>query len=872
MDPVILGMLGSLCPKGELLQMFELVNVYNTEWMQCYLCIAKHCLFFATKEMDRLCQGTGRLAYLNIAKAVTDTDSRRVFALKLVASEEGWESKILIESQHREMLLERIGLCWQAEYMFKRFQVEKFPQAKGQVTSQLPGYGVGGNNIDQLQVKPFKGYTEDFKHRGYSFFLRTGFRSNSGLKQGTFVHDLGWEVRYTCQPIMIPGGVQITVHVQDPVPSMELERRSDGADDLRTVAGEYKRALTESLDQFYVWQNGAYMKRMNRCNDVASWDGWEFFVRSKEYVFGCVLFRREYIPPLCDIVQDIAVLLRAPAPKLRAEHCEVLLDECRFVADSLASTSESKVTYNVIIQSRLDALQFNEEAYRWLEGFLKLAPIHKRPAAVKFVKSIIKLLITDFQIWDEALIEDQVFKNVPFLHNPLHVAQEMLSDAEAILGGKDEEKDKRRNAWYWRISRYLAYVVDGGVIGDRFTLGKLVPAVSKNQGTNESDRVLRSVVEFLLHVVPRRDEWKRPFASARMPLSQLLHNPSIFEKYMFNEKVMRVLLVENYISDEWKRKKTTAKTASYERLLAAMLTNDQVGIGLRTLICRQILDTTPTATSKDDEEDAKIQVLVPALVKVMEGGNLSLTACATAALVNRSFMHPNTKSLLVANNVMHIAIQQLKAKDDDLTLYTLYLLVNLTKTPHHRGIVLREGGVPILVDILTSTYQNLRKHKILAEVAGVLGQLCNDRDTRTLISEDFPVVPCLLWIFDTAQPNTKLKSKLLFALRQLCALTQNKIKVGQHVIPTVIEELGQASPKFEECATNAILLLSMLASIHTNARMMDDEGRLEEALASCQMQQIVNNQARHYKFSPGLWAKTLTLKERIKDSVLASDS
>eukprot|EP00927_Polykrikos_kofoidii_P087211 TRINITY_DN9990_c0_g1_i1.p1 TRINITY_DN9990_c0_g1~~TRINITY_DN9990_c0_g1_i1.p1 ORF type:complete len:874 (-),score=155.69 TRINITY_DN9990_c0_g1_i1:21-2642(-) len=869
MDPVVLGLLGDKCQQQ--LQMFELVNVYNLEWTQCYMCIARHALFFVTKWMDKLCPGQEQISYMSIEKAVADTDTRRLFALKLAQPEGSWQTKLLIESHHRDVLLERIALCWQAEYMYARFEVEKFPQAKGEISKQLPGFGEGSNNIDLMQVKPFREYAQDFKHRGYSFFLRKDFHSSSGLKQGSFVHDTGWEVRYSHQNFVVPAGVMITLHVQDPIPIMELERSSTGADDLRTVAAEYKRAITDSVDQFYVWQNGAYIKKMNRTNDIASWDGWEFFVRSKDFVFVCVLLRREHIPPLCDIVQDIAVVLRCPAQTLRAEHCEVLLDECRFVADSVSSTSESKLTYNSIIQSRLDALQFNEESYRWLEGYLKLSPVHKRPAALKFVKSIVKILITDFQFWDETLIEDEVFREIPYLHNPLHVAQEMLSDASALLddGSDDEKTAMRRHAFHWRISRYLAYCVDGGVVGDRFSLGKLVQIVGKS--SLETNKTMRSVVEFLLFVVPRRDEWKRPFSSSRMPLSQLLQNPSDFENYMFNESVMRVLLIENYISEEWKRKQTTGvDTASYERLLAAMLTNDKVGVGLRTLICRQILDTTPPANAKEGEDDVKMQVLVKALVKVMEGGNLSLSACATAALVNRCSNNINTKTLLVASNVIHIAIQQLQAKDDDLTLYTLYLLVNLTKTPQHRAIVVRECGVPIIVDILTSSYQNLRKHKILAEVAGVLGQLCNDKETRLMISEDFPVVLCLLWVFDSSQQNTKLKSSVLFSLRQLCALSQNKIKVGSHVIPTVIDQLSQATPKYEECATNAILLLSMVAGIHTNALMMAEHDRLEIALEACGIQKGIGPQARHHKFSAGLWTKVLVLKDRIMDAVLAN--
>eukprot|EP00929_Paragymnodinium_shiwhaense_P070951 TRINITY_DN36037_c0_g1_i1.p1 TRINITY_DN36037_c0_g1~~TRINITY_DN36037_c0_g1_i1.p1 ORF type:complete len:920 (+),score=238.43 TRINITY_DN36037_c0_g1_i1:121-2880(+) len=915
-DPVILGVLGQACittcscgahfkelaascekcglarPSKEL-QLFELVRVVHKtkEGIMCYLCLGKHGLFFVSKEMGLLVEGK-TLSYLHIEKAITDKDTNRFFLLKLTYQREpDWDSEvILIESQHRELLLDRLALCWQAEYMFRRFQVEKFPQAKARITEQL---AVTSNqrNIDNLQVQPFVGYegymapeyldangtkkndrfNNTFKHRGYSFFLRSGFGSASGLKQGTYVHETGWEVIYNAQPVVVPGGIQITMHVQDPVPMMDLEKSATGADDIRTVASEYKQAITERLDQFYIMVNCAYMKRMNRTNDQASWDGWEFLIRSKEFVFVCIFFRREYIPPMCDITQDIAVLMRCPAQNMRYDTCEVLLDECRTVADSLACTAEAKVTYDTIIQARLDALQFNEEAYRWLEGRLNLTPCHRKPAAVKFLKSIVQILREDGGLaLDEGLIHHPIFKDIPVLQNPLLVPQEMLADAESLMGPADDKdgRTERRNAWYSRISRYLAYCLDGGLVGDRFTLGNIVGAIGKC--AMETDKIMKSVLEFLLHVTPREGATT---LHGRIQLSQLLQSPADFGLCTFNERVMRVLLTEGYIQDEWKRKRHSGTGgASYEKLLATLLTNDHVGIGLRTLICRQILESTQPPGNKDDEAESRIEVLVPALVKVLDCGNLSLASCATAALVNLSFGMPSTKTLLVTCGVLKVCIRQLKAKDDDLTLYTLYLLVNLTKTPHHRAIVVREGGVPILVNILTSSYQNLRKQKILTEVAGVIGQLCNDRDTRNLMSEDFPVVLCLLWVFDAAQPNTKLKSKLLFALRQLCVLPQNKIKVGGHVIPTVIEELTSANPREEECTTNAILLLTMCASIGSNAKAMMKEDRLEAALEACQLQKGRGAQARHAKFSPPLWDKVLILKERVQEAIVASGS
>jgi len=288
-------------------------------------------------------------------------------------------------------------------------------------------------------------------------------------------------------------------------------------------------------------------------------------------------------------------------------------------------------------------------------------------------------------------------------------------------------------------------------------------------------------------------------------------------------------------------------------------------LGLRTLICRQILETCAT-TNNDDDSNA--MVLVPSLVKVMKEKNLSLMSCATAALVNLSFGKESTKNLLVEEGCMSLCMEQLKLKDDDLTLYTLYLLVNLTKTPHQRSIVVRHGGVLLLVDILTSCYQNHTKWKILAEMASVLGQLCNDAETRELLSEINSVCACLLYIYDAAPPNTKLKSKLLFALRQLSYIERNKLRIGAHAIPVIIEELGQASPKTKdgrECALNALLLLTLLASIHSNALLM--RPLIELALEMCGL----SSQTKSTKQWPdSMKTHVQALRDRIREAAIAS--
>merc|ERR1712185_88824 len=127
--------------------------------------------------------------------------------------------------------------------------------------------------------------------------------------------------------------------------------------------------------------------------------------------------------------------------------------------------------------------------------------------------------------------------------------------------------------------------------------------------------------------------------------------------------------------------------------------------------------------------------------------------------------------------------EHLQSKDDDLTKYTLILMTNLTKSVHHRAAMINDGMIPILTELLTSSYSNQFKRDILTELASVIGQLCNDDDTRTTVCDNPATLDCFLFVFDVAPEASKLKSKVMFALKQLCVnSTPNKQRVGDLVI------------------------------------------------------------------------------------------
>ncbi|CAE7354610.1 POGLUT1 [Symbiodinium sp. KB8] len=468
-----------------------------------------------------------------------------------------------------------------------------------------------------------------------------------------------------------------------------------------------------------------------------SWNAWAIEDSAMGTILAGLKFDMLQLPAeIREHIRDIAVVVRCPAQSMTNDSCEVILDECHIIADSIASVYENVGIYKRPLQARLNTLHLTEDGYRWAEGQLGMVPVHRR-AALKFLKSLVKMLLGESALWDESIEHDEIFKDVPDMGDPCSVPQEPISEAESLLQ-TSRDRNERRNAWAARIARYFAYCVDGGIMGERFTFPLLIQALGRVSSA-DVDRQMKEVIDFVLHV-NKRDGWKSNLFLEEKPVSliAMTKESEAFAEYSFNDIIMRHLVSEGYVESELKKRPPGAGL-DYADLLAQLLTDESVGLGLRTMVCRHVLDMLGGTNDREDTKFEKtVKQLVPALVKVMVGSNHILMSYATASLVNLSCGRQNMKQLLVSHGVISMCVKQLKTKHDELTLYTLFLLVNLTKTPHHRYIVVREGGVPLLVDILTSSYQNLRKQRILAEVASVLGQLCNDPETRLWLNMSPP--------------------------------------------------------------------------------------------------------------------------------------
>ena len=114
----------------------------------------------------------------------------------------------------------------------------------------------------------------------------------------------------------------------------------------------------------------------------------------------------------------------------------------------------------------------------------------------------------------------------------------------------DSQKEQYLNIWKHKVANFLAYCVDGGILCAKFDLVKLINAtkeMSRDDGNATSH--VENEISYLLHI--RRDEttlYNRSNNSVLSGFKSILASPE--SKYIFNEKVMIVLLETGYTQRE----------------------------------------------------------------------------------------------------------------------------------------------------------------------------------------------------------------------------------------------------------------------------------------------------------------------------------
>mmetsp|Transcript_14764 Transcript_14764/g.44331 ORF Transcript_14764/g.44331 Transcript_14764/m.44331 type:complete len:1041 (-) Transcript_14764:96-3218(-) len=931
---------------------------------QVFFCIAEHAIFFVRRSLGGMypSESAGEIFLASVVSLVEDENNCTDLLINLNENRPSdWKSpKLYINCQHREKLANYLQVAWQTDVSWRVDEVRTLPRTKGKLRVSAP--------VNELRMRPFRFYQE-VRHEGYVFFIK-GHRDH---RTGEFK---GYEDR---SKDMHSGAVQtfrdqkrfVTLHIQmwEEKSIMEYERR--GLDNIRWLAMEQKQDIAMRHSGVLVISNSGYQKKMNLANDLAQWTGWMTHMRSSTHVIIVIFLRRRYIPPALESLQDMCVTLECPLRELKRVKDPVseqeLLVEAMVAADSASPVVENctqvQTIYRDFVQSRLDALYYDEDTMSWLRRMLDLKP-KPRHEARQFMKSILRILQEENALSSPDLIADpEIGDDVKFFREPMDVVQELVikhfgnirvdmeedaasptskkqgkkdedmllvtvpgGDAEELVkvalghdqqlpsgykityntktrqpgmrpgaweakfqpddGGRVEnikgsqrslprglpddiaerdasidailevyhfvKEDSRRrgarNAFCARIAKYFAYCVDGVILGKRFTIQDITSPFIVTQRSQDK---LNDLLLFLLHMRPK--DMNQPFRAGS--LKHMLSNPNIFTEYTFNDRVMQAMIELRWIDKQLRgaKEKEGAMSLEYAKFLARVLLSRSASANLKAAVCRQIMGA--------DQKSGHFAVLLPAVLELMDQPSAYIKTYATVTLVNMSSNQESVKHAIMGGQIARLCTENLHSQDDDLVRYTLVLLTQLTKNPHHRSTMASRNSKAVfgkgkkeldraLLDMLTHIPCMESKYETIGDLASVIGQLCNDHEMFALMCKpEYHILDSIQSLLEAAPSLSRVRSKLMFVLKQFCSVpftpgkqewgyeTDPKDTIGPRVLPLVIAEIeeylklcgdnddkkGEMARRlaedrrgframYEDCTTNAILLLVNLST------------------------------------------------------------
>ncbi|KAH7648624.1 hypothetical protein FG379_002094 [Cryptosporidium bovis] len=711
----------------------------------------------------------------------------------------------------------------------------------------------------QLRAVSDKGYSStiyplvkaeefiDYKkyvYNGYFFFGRKGFENKAtqvySSQTGSYISYSGVEMSIDVQPQVFLNHKKPSTTETNKAERKNIKYRdSENDSSLCGVAQEHIRFLSNTTmnSTYYIYINNKYTKKMNLSDDISTWYCWELFMKTTKASIACIVMRRCYIPPTLDSYQDISVVYSCSYKDMKQFGISDrdILRECRLTADSVSPISQHHTFYIELVKSQLDALLFDEYSYNWIEKNIKLHPVFRK-GAKSFLKSILVLLEKANSLVDVGLIEEidlldktgsaryENFDNdltsygndndgVEVFEDPMMCIQEMLVQVFGIDKFSKSLREKKKFHFFeLRLARYLSYCIDGGLLGPKFILEDLISSV----GTSNKivDRKIMQVLDYLLHV--RSKDMNEDYV--HLKLIDLLKDSRFVKKYLFVPKVMARFVNTGYCA----RLIPSGQEITYVEFLMNLLTiPGKNSFGQKSQLKISILQQILHASGDPKKRDYYAQ-MVPILVEIFsgkgEGDDNTVLKYAGAVLLNLSHSSGILKDELVNSGISSVLVEKLYKRDDlQLTKICISIAVNVSKNSSHRKVLLGDGILPPVADILhellenfnsqtaifenynysntnsrTSNYSPNSDWDVLPVLLGLIGQLSNESDIRSIFVTKWCVLDYLLYLFHNIESyvgkDNDLVCRILFCVKQLTGSDWTvQLRVGKHCIPSLIE-------------------------------------------------------------------------------------
>lgn len=693
-----------------------------------------------------------------------------------------------------------------------------------------------------IRPKPFRGFRST-AYEGYIFHIYRHYES-TGRFEGD---DDG------CNYFEDPSrGYSLNIRVSSPVQVEHMYAL--GKKDFKISAAKIKNEFCAG-GEFKTYKEGRYMRTVNLSGDIAQWEGWEFLFGSvvsaanvassqentsseKPFVCAMIILRRSYIPPLCDISQDIVISVRVNHDEMRALQMRPpqILTEARRIAAFVSPIDQSNILFKDLIKARMDSLAYPPDFYNAMKYRIKLEPIHVISAR-RYMVSLLTVIGDSYPLAYPEVVEEAATgldASEPVAEDPKFVILQMVQNPCGLEDIPDDAPGKKERFYEWeqKVASFLTFYVDSGLCGFKFNLEDFMDALSltfeSEEGeTDETDEVLRQQALFLLHARPRNPE--QPY-DPRALLAMLSPYTDPTRDFTFNEHVLSQVLLAGDCFEKlvWgKRFRMVPESKRAESsctLLCSLLASKEVSESLKESICSLIV----RAAAGESSEDTGLFRVTPSLAKKLSvslcnlvrgmssGGVLFVRACQ--ALVNMGAQNSHVKCRVGSSGCAESILNILKNADDESALFSLLLLVQISKENFVRQILFECQAMISILEYLVNRFYTPNP-KILRQAFMLMGTLLSsDEINKSMKNAKVPVKIVIYVIrdaeLDRSDPATiSLFAKGMYVLAKLLEVDhERRVIYGDEILDVLGENKLLMNALDEEFVAGSVMALKSLAA------------------------------------------------------------
>jgi hypothetical protein len=767
-----------------------------------YLCLGKHSIHFLDRDMIGKEEFGGTLVTIpygcieSVEYNPPNRDSE-LFRINfsVIPPNVTCPYKLLCHSTMRKKLLGYFEICWKTDFMFQHWHVKTFPKFETkegllprELDRALPDHWRGDQQgaSAEFTYAP-AGYTKQ-EIKDYLFFSAASFtpkiESNGKNDSGLFVSI----------PASRGTGKTSKSDSKASAFKMHMETRPFfflRISELETLEDAQKvtcKQIAEHSLEIEVGKRllayrimgtpGEYFKTQNLTGDPASWETYSMHIRGLEPAPGSdnrmygnrdiaiMVARRKYIPPVMDMAQTFVLIFYGKNLDQSSMDGGNFLKDAECIIDTMSPRNRSFEPDRLVVQTKANALLFNDDAYAWYQSRLCIFPTAIKRAK-QFCKSILRLL-DRVNLGDGSTDTDQVFPEVSVdikQDDPFEFASRLEKESNGL---SDNAPAALHLGWKARVWQYIAYCVDGGLCPHLLRIDSLVyDHQMMTSGTRESERVAH-VLETMLYLRPTGQPYRH------IPLVMKLQDSKTMSNFSFNERVMVRLLETDYLK---RLVGGRSDVSEYPRFLVRLIkhcssADSSENHKLKYAVCKQLVTMSVTDLNVRLSEarvfvaadDVSMNMVVPVLINLLYAKDDNIKVLAVVSLVNYTNNHPAMKNAVMAGGGVRKVVTFLGSANEDLVWHSCKLLAGCTKhSEQYRQTIAQFGIIPRLINLLEKSEvpPYYRPLPILIQVAAVLGYLAHDARIRNemteFLSKPPPAVPKLVKLLhELLKPNAPI--------------------------------------------------------------------------------------------------------------------